>query len=99
MSMAHLHGLIELFDPANGAVLQAIDAHDGQIIALAFSPEDDLLASVGVDGWVNVWSSGGDLAHQLELMALSLAFSPDGRSLFLGTSDGLSQYDLETGRT
>ncbi len=90
-------GLIEVFDPTNGAVLHTIDAHNGQIIGLAFSPKDDLLVSVGVDGWVNVWSTEGELAHQIEGLALSLAFSPDGETLFLGTSDGgLIQHNLES---
>ena len=63
----------------------------GGVFVVAFSPDGRLLAAVGSDGRVRVYSVPGftPLVVLLPLDATSsLAFSPDGRELALGNSDG-----------
>jgi WD40 repeat protein len=83
--------------------------HDG-VYGLAFSPAGDLLASVSITEWVKLWDLGSGRAareiwpdpnrtydpwHDYSCCA---AFSPDGRRLAIGTSDGLVRlYDPATG--
>ena len=47
--------LIELLDPADGSVLEAVDAHREAVQALTFSPDGSLLLSAGLDGVLRRW--------------------------------------------
>jgi WD40 repeat protein len=63
----------------------------GGVFMLAFSPDGRLLAAVGIDSVIRVYSVPG-FSPVAVFPALdaptSLAFSPDGRALALGNSDG-----------
>jgi WD40 repeat protein len=63
----------------------------GGVFTLAFSPDGRLLAVVGIDGLVRVYSVPG-FAPLIVFRPLdsttSLSFSPNGRELALGNSDG-----------
>ena len=63
----------------------------GGVFMLAFSPDGRLLATVGVDRLVRIFSVPGfsllGVVQPLDSTS-SLAFSPDGRDLALGNSDG-----------
>jgi WD40 repeat protein len=63
----------------------------GGVFMVAFSPDGRLLAAVGIDGKVRIYSVPGfsplAVYHPLDATS-SLAFSPDGRALALGNSDG-----------
>ena len=50
-------GSIELLDLETGARIASLDAHDGPVVALAFSIEGRHLTSVGRDGAVRLWDA------------------------------------------
>ena len=59
---------------------------------MAFSPDGQRLASVGIDGTVKIWDSAtGNEVFALEgnhQPVTSVAFSPNGRRLASGSGDG-----------
>jgi cytochrome c len=69
------------------------------VLAVALSPDAELVASGGVDGTVRVWRRGdGDRLRVYTRHAgavWSVDFSPDGKTLLSGGADGLVlTYDL-----
>jgi WD40 repeat protein len=73
--------------------------HEDQVLAVAFDPRKQRLASGSSDGTVRLWklqqsteSPHGETIYQGKgetvPAVLSLAFSPDGQQLALGSSDG-----------
>jgi WD40 repeat protein len=65
--------------------------HADAVLDLEYSPDGQLLASAGRDGWIVVWDAQtGQRRHNLELAgaATAVAFTPDGRQLVARGSDG-----------
>lgn len=92
-------GTVRVWDTRNpGAESRTVGAnHNGRVTRVAMSP-NGLIASAGVDGTVNIWSS---VAHQAmppirggsEIFAI--AFTPSGNRLAVGSADGTIQlYDI-----
>lgn len=73
-----------------------------QVYAVTFNPTGALFAAAGFDGSVIVWNtSNWKRVRELTISdaAISIAFSPDGRVLAVGTEAGEVQFiDVETGR-
>jgi len=77
------------------------DATGTAVTALAFSPDEKILASQS-EGKVKLWSldTYGEIAT-LETPGAwiwSAAFSPDGKSIITGGSNGVTFWDVSTGR-
>ncbi len=100
--IAWLHAKgVGLYDP-DGKSLALLDAPDGCGPALAFSPDEKLLAASDLKGTLRVWDLRKNrLAWTLKGHAArvySLAFSKHGRRLASGSSDGTVRlWSLESG--
>jgi WD40 repeat protein len=71
--------------------------HDGNVTAVAYSPDGRYLATGGEDHFLRLWSDTGDelTAIEVDSQIQSLAFAPDGRYLYSGNGNTTcSQFDL-----
>jgi WD40 repeat protein len=93
---------VRLWEVATGKSAAALRDHTDWVLCLAFSPDGKLLASGGYDGLVRLWDVAG-AKKMRDLTAapvpppkpapepsavLSVAFSPDGKTLALGSANG-----------
>lgn len=76
-------------------------AHHSAVSAVAFSPDEQYLASGSWDGVIKLWNSANSaLLWQSPPVnvIMALAFSPDGRALVSGGTDGqIRIWDVSTG--
>lgn len=99
-------GEVKLWDVQTGKERVTLKGHPTRMLSLAFSPDSQTLATAA--GAVKLW----DLATGKEKLEIrrgpvwSLAFSPDGKILAMGSGGGLMDltpssvvlWDLETGK-
>jgi WD40 repeat protein len=80
---------VRLWDMATGQNLKTLEGHQKGCYAIALSADGKLLASGGFDHTARVWDAAtGQLLAALEhdRSVLSLAFSPDGKTLATGST-------------
>jgi len=73
---------IHLWDATTGQVIQVLDGHPNDVIALAFSPDNAYLASGGYQRPVQLWDvNTGEVIQTFQGRTEYLDFSPDGEYL------------------
>lgn len=92
---------IKIWDTTNWNLIRTIQAHDGWVEALAFSPDNLLIASGAThDPLVKFWDvKNGALVHAVSSNGAqygirSLAFSPDGFTLAVGSEGPIKLWNL-----
>jgi WD40 repeat protein/serine/threonine protein kinase len=92
-----------------GAIIlrYTLRGHGSNVIGVAFSSDNQTLASAGWDNTVKLWDLNapqGDTPAQRRTIdcgtrrVTSIGFSPDGRLLALGQHNGITIYEPATGR-
>ncbi|USP76690.1 uncharacterized protein yc1106_03964 [Curvularia clavata] len=80
------------------AVLHSLMGHSDEVVALAFSPNGKMLASISAGGTVKLWDAGTETVVQTTKQDLggvkSMAFSPDGKVLASVSGDKLLTIKL-----
>jgi WD40 repeat protein len=93
---------IRLWALDTGKELRRFEGHKDHVPGLAFAPDGKTLASASFDRTVRLWSvADGKELKQLTGHAgqvWSVAFSRDGQTLASGGGEGVSLWDLATGK-
>ena len=86
-----LPGEVKVFDATTGHPLFTLRGHTSNVVAVAFNPEGNRIASASFDQTIKLWEleTGQEIltlrGHKSGVM--SVAFSPDGRLLATGSID------------
>jgi len=94
LASASFDGDVRLWEPAGASPARAratLSRHAGNVYALAWSPDGELLASVGADRALNVWSArDGALVKSFlgPAPAFDVAFSASGAALAVAYASG-----------
>jgi WD40 repeat protein len=95
------HNAIRIWDWKAGKLLKTWPGHEGQIKALVFSSDSQLLASGGADQGLRLWNvtTGTEIAclrgHTSDIW--SIAFHPNGRELYSssGSENLIRVWDIQ----
>jgi WD40 repeat protein/DNA-binding SARP family transcriptional activator len=79
-------GVVRVFDVQGGPPLEELTGHKGAVLQAAFVPRTDTIVSGGEDRTLRRWAS--TTAAVLQAPATTASFSPDGRQVASGSTDG-----------
>jgi WD40 repeat protein len=89
--MAVEDGSVRLWDLASRSIKATYPAHRGTVWVSQFSPDGEWFATAGDDGLIKLWKPSQPEAFQTfenSTAVRSIAFSHDGKTLFVGVRDG-----------
>jgi WD40 repeat protein len=84
-------GTTIIWDVDDREMLHQLDDHNGVVLSAAFHPTEELVATASDDNTVLLYDlSSGDVERRIELPsdAHSVAFTPDGEDIVVGTGSG-----------
>ncbi|MDE0315422.1 MAG: T9SS type A sorting domain-containing protein [Candidatus Poribacteria bacterium] len=89
---------IWIYDAQTGEELDLLSGHPDKVERVAFSPDGNILASVGWEGTIFLWDvSTGTHIRTLSGRVESISFSPDGNILAGGSGGETRLWDVSTG--
>ena len=98
------NGAVRLWDATTGQLKTTLDNFpEGvpSVYSVSFSPDGQMLASGGQDGWVHLWdvtmSSLRNTFHNPGDNIYSVSFSPNGQILATGGARSVSVWNVSTG--
>jgi WD40 repeat protein len=101
LAAGNSEGLIVLWDVATRQPLDPpLIGHTDDVQSMAFSPDGEMLASASENGEVILWdvTTHQSLGLPLPIVGKSVAFSPDGQTLAIGSSEVIL-WNVKTGQT
>jgi WD40 repeat protein len=85
--------IVNIWDLEQRNLFATLEGHGDTVFSIALSPNEDLIASAGfVDHTVRLWDWKSGTCLQVvksKASAISIAFSPDGSRLVVGTTEGV----------
>jgi WD40 repeat protein len=106
-------GLTRVWNPATGEILDVLRGHHGAVLSASFGPHGTTVLTASTDGTAKIWRAmpvelrlslvpphyaGPGNALYLPYEIDCTAFQPDGRELATGGQDGLSFWDVRSGK-
>jgi WD40 repeat protein len=86
-----------VWEPDSGRQRAVLTGHDGQVWAVAFSPDGRLLASGGGDETIRLWETGRyQLLHQLPLGRPIQTIAWAANLLAIGTGGSVLTLELSS---
>ena len=79
-------GNVYIFNANNYDLLRTFPAHNARIVDIKFSYDDNQMATASLDSKIKIWNTRDLAARPIDILVpenfvMSIAFSPDGRSL------------------
>ena len=90
------NGTIRLWNARTGEFIKYLEGHTKSVNSVVFSPNSNRLISTGEDG-VCLWDvNTGEYIEEVQIPAVSAAFSPDGNTCAIGSETGISVRNART---
>jgi WD40 repeat protein len=98
--LLHQGGEVVLFDTQSGAIQKRWACHTDIVQKVTISPDGKTLVTAGLDQNVILWDLQTGQARQtikIDIMPVSITYSPDGKLLAGGLSSSVMLWDAQTG--